>query len=348
MTPSLTISRTADPPEDWRAFAAAHGTFYHRPEWAECLRDIYHFRLDCFSARAEGQLRGLLATAEIPALLGPRRLVSLPFSYAAGPLAIDQATAAALADAVRDRARERRIRRVELKSRGEHQPAPGYHRTAHYSTYEVPTEGGEAALWSRLHQGSTQRSIRKGQKAGLVVRRAETAQDWLIMAGLEERTAHGHGLPAPPRRFFIEGCRNLQSAGVAALYLAFTPGGAPAAAITLWKGPRSWIYAFGASDPAHLEYRPNHVLIWTAMQDAAGAGCRFDLGRAAPEQEGLVEFKLRWGGQALPLAYDYWPEPGGLNVARRDRGSMAAMAAVWSRLPASVARLGSGLYRYLG
>src|SRR5215210_1548792 len=114
----LTISRTADPPEDWRAFAAAHGTFYHRVEWAECLRDSYHFRLECFSARAEGQLQGLLATAEVPALLGPRRLVSLPFSYAAGPLAIDQLTAAALADAARERARELGIGRVELKSRG--------------------------------------------------------------------------------------------------------------------------------------------------------------------------------------------------------------------------------------
>jgi hypothetical protein len=181
-----------------------------------------------------------------------------------------------------------------------------------------------------------------------VVRRGEAAGDWLIMAQLEERTAHGHGLPAPPRRFFVEGCRALQAAGLSALYLAFTPAGAPAAAITLWKGPRAWIYAFGASDPAHLENRPNHVLIWAAMQDAATAGCNFDLGRAAPEQEGLVEFKRRWGGQALPLAYDYWPEPGGLNVARRDRGSMAAMGAVWSRLPSSVARLGSGLYRYLG
>jgi hypothetical protein len=168
------------------------------------------------------------------------------------------------------------------------------------------------------------------------------------MAQLEERTAHGHGLPAPPRNFFLEGCRELQRGGLADLYLAFTSAGAPAAAITLWKGPRSWIYAFGASDPAHLEHRPNHVLIWAAMQDAAKAGHRFDLGRAAPEQQGLVEFKRRWGGQPIPLAYDYWPEPRGLNVARRDRGPMAAMATVWSRLPAPVARLGSGLYRYLG
>jgi hypothetical protein len=346
--PSLTISRSADPPEDWREFAMAHGTFYHHPAWVRCLGEMYRLRLDCYSARSAGELRGLLAVAEIPPLLGPRRLVSLPFSYAAGPLALDGATASALSEAVREAAGERRIRRVELKSRGEHPAPPGYQRVSRYATYEIPTEQGETSVWRHLHASSTQRSVKKGQKAGITVRRGETANDWLIMAELEEGTAQGHGLPAPPRRFFVEGCRRLQSAGLADVYLAFTSTGARAAAITVWKGPRSWIYAFGASDPAYLEQRPNHVLIWTAIQDAVAAGRRFDLGRAAPEQQGLVEFKKRWGGQAIPLTYDYWPTPGGLNVAPRDRGSMAAAAAVWSRLPAGLARLGAGLYRYLG
>jgi hypothetical protein len=346
--PSLIISHGTEPPEDWRAFAVAHGTFYHHPEWARCLGEMYRFRLDYYSARLGGELQGVLAVAEIPPLLGPRRLVSLPFSYAAGPLASDASTAAALSQAVLQRARERGIRRVELKSRGEHPPAPEYQRVSRYAAYEIPTEQGEAYVWRQLHASSTQRSIKKSQKSGIIVRRGETSDDWLIMAQLEELTAHSHGLPAPPRRFFVEGCRRLQSAGLADVYLAFTGTGARAAAITVWKGARSWIYGFGASDPAYLEHRPNHLLIWTAIQDAIAAGCGFDLGRAAPEQEGLVEFKRRWGGQAIPLAYDYWPTPGGLNVAARDRGSMAAVAAVWSRLPAAVARLGSGLYRYLG
>ena len=345
---SLSITRTAEPPEDWQAFAEAHGTFYHLPDWPRCLSETYRLRMDYYSARAGTDLRGILAVAQIPALLGPRRLVSLPFSYAAGPLAGDVVAASALTGSVLERAREQGISRVEIKSRGEHPPGRGFQRVTRYSTYEIPTEGGEAAVWNQLHPGSTQRSIKKGRKAGLVIRRGDTVGDWLIMAQLEEGTAHAHGLPAPPRRFFLEGCRRLQSAGLAGLYLAFTSTGAHAAAIAVWKGPRSWIYGFGASDPEHLEHRPNHMLLWTAIQDAIAAGRRFDMGRAAAEQEGLVEFKRRWGGQALPLAYDYWPTPAGLNLAPRDRGSMAAVGAIWSRLPAGVARLGSGLYRYLG
>src|ERR1700732_5368034 len=113
--PSPTITRTAEPPQDWEPFARAHGTFYHQPEWAICIRDMYRLRLECYSARVSGQLRGLLAVADVPGLLGPRRLVSLPFSYAAGPLALDGSPGDALLAAVRESARDRRFRRVEIK-----------------------------------------------------------------------------------------------------------------------------------------------------------------------------------------------------------------------------------------
>ena len=346
--PSPTITRTTDPPSDWAPFARSLGTFYHLPQWVACLRDIYRLRLHCYSARSAGELQGLLAVAQVPALLGPKRLVSLPFSYAAGPLARSGAIADGLVAALREDAREWGTRRVEVKSRGEFPPAPGFHRTSRYLTFEVRTDDGESEVWRRLHSGSTQRSIRKGEKSGLMVRRGDTAADWLLMAELEERTAHAHGLPSPPRRFFTEGCRRLQAEGLADVYLALTQSGACAAAISVWKGPRSWIYGFGASDPKLLEQRPNHVLLWAAIRDAVAAGCQFDLGRVAPEQEGLMEFKRRWGGQAIPLAYDYWPEPGGLNMAARDRGLLSTAAAMWARLPSPVARFGARFYRYLG
>ena len=119
------------------------------------------------------------------------------------------------------------------------------------------------------------------------------------------------------------------------------------AGIVLWQGARQWIYAFGASRPDALEARPNHLLIWRAIVDAIEAGVGFDLGRASPQQEGLVEFKQRWGAQAVPLAYDYWPEPRGLNTLPRDRGALALLGRVWSHLPEPVARAGSVLYRYM-
>lgn len=346
---SVEIRPHADPPAGWGALAAAHGSFYHLPAWILGLRDCFGFRVHFLGLERHGALVGGLPLAEVPALFGGRRLVSLPFSYAAGTVASSVADAHLLAAGALALARERRIRRVELKQADDDgAPPPGFARDRHYSTFRVITDDGEEAVWKRLHSGSTQRSIRKGMKAGVTIATSEDESGWLTMARLQEQTSHRLGLPAPPRRFFTDVCRHLQSLDLAQLYLARMPDGSHGAGIVVWKGPRDWIYAFGASRPAALDLRPNHVLLWAAMKDAIAAHRGFDLGRAAPEQEGLTEFKRRWGAVEVPLAYDYWPEAGGLNVARRDKGPLAIAARIWRKLPAPVARAGSSLYRYLG
>lgn len=345
------VELTSQPPPDWQGFALAHGEFYHDSRWVCALQGAFGYPMHCLTARRGGAVAGLLALAEVPAMVGPRRLVSLPFSYAAGPLALDPEAALALQAAAIDRAREIGARRVEIKQVLAVAPntAPAYIRRTRYAAFRLATDGGEAAVLQRLHGDSTRRGIRKAERAGVQVRMGSASADWLIMAQLEEATARSHGVPAPPRRFFLETCTALQAGGLAELYLAELPGDpVPLAAIVIWKGPRRWIYAFGASRPESLSVRPNHALLWRAIREAIQAGIEFDFGRAAPEQAGLVEFKRRWGGVEVPLAYDYWPDAGGLNTGDRSRGPLAWMAAAWSALPAPVTRVGSVLYRYLG
>ena len=347
---SLTISESPGPESSWDVLSRERGLFYHQPRWISLLAEAYAYPLTCLTARNEGRTVGFLPLAEVPALLGPRRLVSLPFSYAAGPLAESGEIADQLVQRARELAEERRIGRLEIKQRDPLSVAPsaGLVRVQHYSSYVLDTEGGEPKVWERLHPSSTRRGIRKAEKEGVSVARGVSETEWLEMARLEEATAHRHGVPAPPRRFFLGACRALQQDGLADLYLARLRGGGIAAGIVVWKGPREWIYAYGASRPESLPFRPNHLLLWTAIQDAMSARVKFDFGRAAPEQQGLVEFKLRWGGQPVPLSYDYWPSAGGLNVADRSRGPLALAARLWSHLPARVTRSGSFLYRYLG
>ena len=347
---SLTISESSAPDSSWDVLARERGLFYHQPRWISVLAEAHSYPLICLTAREEGRTVGFLSVAEVPPLLGPRRLVSLPFSYAAGPLAENAEIADQLMQRAREMAQDRRVGRLEIKQREPLSavPSAGLVRVQHYSSYVLETEGGESAVMERLHPGSTRRGIRKGEKEGVLVARGSSEPEWLEMARLEEATAHRHGVPAPPRRFFLGACRALQRDGLADLYLARLRSGGVAAGIVIWKGPREWIYAYGASRPESLPFRPNHMLLWTAIQDAIASRVKFDFGRAAPEQHGLVEFKLRWGGQPVPLSYDYWPSAGGLNVADRSRGPLALAARLWSRLPARVTRGGSFLYRYLG
>jgi lipid II:glycine glycyltransferase (peptidoglycan interpeptide bridge formation enzyme) len=216
----------------------------------------------------------------------------------------------------------------------------------HYSRYVLDTTGGTQAILARLHPNHVRRGIRKAEKQ-LVLERAGDVDAWRTMARLQQETSRRHGLPAPPDRFFVDSCRRLQEQHLAALYLARNSQGRAVAAVVVWIGPREWIYAFGASRPDDWELRPNHLLLWGAIQDAAAAGAAFDFGRAAPEQRGLVEFKQHWGGVPEPLSYDFWPRASGLDTLPRDRGPLALAARAWARLPLSLTRRASALYRYL-
>ncbi len=357
MTPSPLITRNVEtqgsslPPGGWVELAREVGTFYHDPRWITGLAECFSYEVCWLTARHDGRLVGGLALATVPGLFGGKRLVSFPFSFIAGPMARSLEVAQALGTAARELTAQRGARRVEIKQIASDIPAAPleFVRSTRYTTYRVSTEGGEQAVWNRLHHTSTQQRIRKGQKAGVAVVNGESEADWLAMAQLEERVQQWHGVPAPPRRFFVDLCRRLQGLGLADLYLARLPDGRMAAGFVMFKGPREWIYAFSASDPAYVkQYRPTHVLLWAALQRAAAAGVICDLGRTAPEQASLADFKLRWGAQAVPLAYDYWPDAGGLNQARRDRGVLALATRLWRWLPAPAARAGSALYRFLG
>ena len=348
--PLLSVTRHPEPPSGWSRLAADLGTFYHHPAWISAVTRCFGYRLHVLAAEADGTLVGGLALAEVPGLFGPRRLVSFPFSFVAGPLARSDEARLALASAARDLARDLGITRIEVKQLGSsHAAPPEYQRSDRYTTFRVPTGDGETAVWNRLHVTSTQQRIRKGQKAGVLVIDGRSGADWLAMAKLEELVQQGHGVPPPPRRFFLEFCRELQDAGLVDLYLARIPDGRVAAGFVMFKGPRDWVYAFSASDGTFVkEFRPTHVLLWEGLRRAAAAGVTVDLGRTAPEQASLADFKLRWGAQAVPLAYDYWPAAGGMQQARRDRGALAVASRLWATLPSGIARLGSALYRYLG
>ena len=346
MTP-VRIESSAQPPALWDAFARAHGIFYHQSEWTLQLSKVFGFPATFLTAYEGEAIVGVLPLVLTRTLFGRRRLVSLPFSYAAGPVARDPATAVALVEEARTSAGRLGVSAVEIKQVGTTVPeAPKFRRATRYNRYVLDTSGGHDAVWHRLHQNHVRRGIKKAGKL-LRVERLTTEDGWRTMAELQQETSRRHGLPAPPDAFFLDCCRQLQSLGLANLLIARLPNDRVVGGIVVWQGAREWIYAFGASRPADWEYRPNHILLWSAIQDAMANGVAFDFGRAAPEQRGLVEFKKHWGGVPEPLSYDFWPEATGLDTLPRDRGLLAVAARTWAHLPLALTRRASLFYRYL-
>jgi hypothetical protein len=348
--PPFITQHTTEEPAGWQALAQARGTFYHDARWITGLARCLRYRTHWITATGPEGHAGGMALAEVPKLTGGKTLVSYPFSFIAGPMASSTEAAHAVLEAARTLVGELGSKRLEVKALGPgFDVAPGFERSERYTTYRISPEGGEQAVWKRLDRTSVQQRVRKGEKAGVQIVMGESEADWLAMAELEELVQQGHGVPAPPRKMFTELLRGLQREGLVDLYLGKIPDGRIAAGFVMYKGPTDWIYAFSASVPELIkDYRPTHVLLWAGLRAAVAANVVLDLGRTAPEQASLADFKMRWGATTVPLFYDYFPSTGGLNQARRDQGPLALVSKIWSRLPKPVARLGSGLFRYLG
>jgi len=74
----------------------------------------------------------------------------------------------------------------------------------------------------------------------------------------------------------------------------------------------------------------------------------FDLGRVSPDNAGLREFKDRWGAQAVPLNYYYWPEVKGVGSVDRNSLKFRLSTLVFSKLPLAMTSHLTWLYKHLG
>jgi lipid II:glycine glycyltransferase (peptidoglycan interpeptide bridge formation enzyme) len=112
-------------------------------------------------------------------------------------------------------------------------------------------------------------------------------------------------------------------------------------------------YAFNGRLKEALHLRPNDLLQWCVMRDAAAAGYQwYDFGEVEEGNEGLAGFKAKWDTETRALMRYYSPplphdafeyaKPGGQPSLRR-----VAMGS-WHRIPLPVtAFAGDQVYRFL-
>src|SRR5438093_1224703 len=126
--------------------------------------------------------------------------VSLPFTYRGPPLVTKEPMSARLID-LANRAREyANIARLEV-----HSDLPGeeIHRQGRGVAHVLPLSRDPELTFRRFSRSQVQRSVRKAERDGLTLRRAETADELIdSFYGLHLRTRGRLGVPVQPRRFF--------------------------------------------------------------------------------------------------------------------------------------------------
>jgi MAF protein len=328
----------------WTSFVAEHpeaGPFHHGA-WPAALAAAYGFRpLLLALTDGRGRLRAGMPLMEVRSRLTGHRFVCLPFTDYCPPLA---ESAEALSDLVREVvAWSQASGSTPVEVHAELPAGAGVHPGARALRHTLALDPDGERLF-RSFRASIPRAIRKAERSGVEVRLGRSRAELDVYYRLHCETRHRQGVPVQPRRFFGQLWEQLLSRDLGFTALAYHGGRPIAGAVFLaWKG--TLVYKYGASDQAHWALRPNNLVMWKAMEWGSAHGCRLlDFGRTDLEDQGLRDFKSRWGATELPLVYT--------TVAQRPpraAGGMArALAPVIRRAPMAVGRLiGEALYHHV-
>jgi CelD/BcsL family acetyltransferase involved in cellulose biosynthesis len=339
-------------PRHWNEFvgACAGGTLYHHSTWLDVIASTYGFRPFLLTLEdSAGELCGILPLFLVESRITGRRLISLPYTNAAGPLCRPGIDSTPLLEAAIDLARREACRYLEIRG----QPGQsslncvGLQRLDYYGTFILDLDAGVARTRAGFDKRA-RRGIAKAAKSGVRIRFGDDMQVVREFYRLNLLTRRKHGVPPQPFSFFENLWTDLRPRGGIEIVLAEYEG-RTVAGVVLLAFHDTVVYAYGASDQGFLRYAPNHALFDAAIAWSAERGYRhFDFGRTAPENEGLMEFKQQWGANFVDLPYYHWPERSGFVTESENGLKHRLFTAIWRRLPLlATTLLGPPMYRHL-
>jgi len=352
----------------WEALVSAHpdGLIYHHPSWLHTLALEQDQEPIGLAYEAENrELCGLLplfSTRGLPfqrsAARTGQRLSSLPRTPLAGPLAYDPGVTRALIDAAIERVRAIPGSRLEIKTESPDlaQLAGNLTTVSWRPNYvlDLPKDPGHLRFGDARNHSRVRWAVNHARKAGVKIREAENHADLRVWYRLYLETMRTHCLPPRSFRFFrnlwdVMHPRNLMRLVLAEQY----EGGQPrilAGSILLRYG-NTVFYAFNGRRRQDLSLHPNDLIQWHAIHDACEDRFqRYDFGEVPMGNEGLDQFKRKWGAATTQLYRYYYPAPRDAVDGSIEPDSLVRRLAsrCWQLLPLPVTGAVGGLiYGYL-
>jgi FemAB-related protein (PEP-CTERM system-associated) len=330
----------------------AKNSFYYDQRWLGILTTFYGYRIIRLTTTTEdGQITGFLPLCAVNSPLTGRRLVNLPFSDQCPLLATDEASANDLVEQALRLARQQKVKYLELRTGTNKLLAQRSDLTESnlYVNWSIPLAEHAEDVWPRL-QKQVQQKVRKSQKEGVRTRVAEKREDMSLYYNLHLQTrSKKHGMPTQSRKYFTTLWDTFAASGNLRLILAEYAGKTIAGMILFVSGT-TLHSAYSASDENYLKQAPNNLLFWDIITWGCEHGFKaFELGRTARDNEGLMDFKRRWGAVQEPLSYYYYPCTAGLASTSESSRKFRILTTTWRKLPLGIsAPLGAWLYKHMG
>lgn len=285
----------------WEQFArgCAEATLYQTPRWCDFITDVFGHRAHHLIAERDSGISGVLPLFLAKAPFVGKRLISLPYDLASGgPLAKDDAAAAALVTEAMRLATERKVDFLELRlaHRAAALDALGLTREDLILISTLPLRDAETT-WRAVSKRNL-KSFRAAARRGIVVRSGETGSDFLAFYRIYLRTFRDFGTPPYPRRYFIELHERFQAEGAAQLLLASVNGRIVGGKLCFFFGG-TLVSKFTVALKEALPLRAYPALFGAAIDLGIRLGAHtLSWGGSGKSQAGLIDFKQRWGSES--------------------------------------------------
>src|SRR5579883_212968 len=317
---------------------------FHHPAWLQVIEEAFNYKpLHLACEDADGQFCGILPLFFMRGLFTGRRFSSLPRTPVGGPLADNKQAMAALVDAAVKQAGgvEGAQLQIKMLSNALDGLVSGLVGVPWRQTYvvELPEQPELIRFGNSRNHAQIKRAVNEAINQGVEVSVAETERELHAWYQLYLETMRFVAVPPRPYRFFEIAWRRLSASGRLRLLLArHYEAGKPRliGGILLLMSGQTVFYAFSGWRREDQALRSNNLLHWRALHDACEEGFRYyDFGEVTQNNQGLAQFKSKWGTQQSWLYRYYFPAPRELEAGMLDSESQASrlVGAVWRKLP---------------
>ena len=333
----------------WKDFASLHSraSAFHQMGWLEALAKTYRYRPIVLTSTPPGMpLSDGVVFCEVESWMTGKRLVSLPFSDHAELLIDREDVLAELTGWLQAEQRKNGWQYIELRP----------------LTYKVPTgcelnpsqtfwihtlslAPSSEQIFSGLHKSCIQRRIRRAEHEHLSYERGSSQAILNAFYRLLQITRRRHHLLPQPRAWFSNLLKFMSPGAEIRLV---RKGPIPIAAILTLRHKSTVTYKYGCSDERfhHLAGMP--LLFWRLIEESKAEGAAtIDFGRTDVDNEGLIDFKNRFGAARERLTYFRYPG----NAVNKSfvTSYLPATRRLFSILPDSMSSLAGRLaYRHIG
>jgi hypothetical protein len=293
----------------WLEFISVHPSscIFHHPDWHLVLKNQYNFNVFIVaSVGANNEIMAGIPFCENKSILGKINWISLPFSDHCQPLYIELDNIAEIEKYLVKKINEGKINFIEI--RGEIPTSNSFLKREDFLIHTTHLKNDIGSLFATFKKTQIQQPIQKAERDGVSYLVSSNFEQLEEFYTLHLKTRKKLGVPIQPKNFFKEIHNNLIKPGLGftvITYINSKPIGAG-----LFLGFKDILtYKYSASDPAKLNLRPNHLMLWAAFQEGVKRGYKyFDFGRTEIAHEGLRKFKSGWGSIENPLYYSYCPQ----------------------------------------